>query len=91
MDSMHDWETIDESEGEYRLEVCIYCGAERATNFTTNKQEITLDGRVIDYDCPEAPLDVDEEPDAYEPSMAEMYPLELDDGTEIDPNDPFEF
>lgn len=26
-----------------------------------------------------------------EPTMAEMYPLELDDGTEIDPNDPFEF
>lgn len=67
MDASHDWETIDESEGEYRLETCIYCGAERASNLTTNEVEITLNGRVIDYDCPESPLD-EPESDSYEPA-----------------------
>ena len=71
MDAMHDWETVDESEDEYRLEVCVFCGAERTTNFTLGEVEITLDGRVIDYDCPEAPLEIDDEPQTY--GSAECY------------------
>jgi hypothetical protein len=53
----HEWDLIEESEGEFSLYVCVNCGAERSDNHFSGEQIIALNGVDVGGECGGMPFD----------------------------------